>query len=318
MFRFFRPSTSRGFTLVELLVVIAIIGVLIALLLPAVQAAREAGRRSQCSNNLKQLGLAMQNYHDVNNKFPIGVNYQHNWRVDVLPYMEQSNVYDKLDFSGASDFSANTVDANTPILRELVIDAYVCPSSDLDPLMNPGWNTQKYQYHHYMGIGGAVGTSNGSCIQFYGQSCDNGPLLHNQKTGFKDLTDGSSNTIIIGEQSALVDYTGSPTSSFPNGKTQGLGGYRGGWHGPGNYNKAPSQTGITSGVVPVKYGPNSDCGSGFDCGYVYINSTILASNHPTGILAASADGSVAFVSDTINLVTFKNMAMRNDGQVISE
>lgn len=96
----------KGFTLVELLVVIAIIGILIALLLPAVQAAREAARRSQCTNNLKQLGLAIHNFHDVNNVFPIGQpdddNDNYAWGAYILPYVEQKQMYDTLVSGGAA------------------------------------------------------------------------------------------------------------------------------------------------------------------------------------------------------------------------
>lgn len=316
-------NDRRGFTLVELLVVIAIIGVLIALLLPAVQAAREAGRRASCSNNLKQLALATHNYHDVNRKFPPGSQKDHNWRVLVLPYIEQNNLYTQLTFDPVmpkSNFSGSGTHDNTPILGGLTIDAFVCPSSDLDPNMNPGWNGSKFQYHHYMGINGAVGTSTGSCQSFYGWNCDNGPLLHNEKTKMADLTDGTSNTLIFGEQSAVVEYTGPGVGSWPftNGTTMSPGGYHGGWEGSGSDSVSGSFSGITSGVVPIQYGPNATCPSQWDCGYAYINSTILASRHPTGILGAKADGSVLFISDTIDLVTFKNMAMRGDGAVISE
>ncbi|MHC2068804.1 DUF1559 family PulG-like putative transporter [Bremerella sp. T1] len=308
--------TRRGFTLVELLVVIAIIGVLIALLLPAVQQAREAARRMQCTNNLKQLGIALHTYNDTYRTLPMGVLEKHNWRVAVLPYLEQNNLYDQLDFS--ENFRGDQTTANTPLLSENAVEMFVCPSSPLDPVMNPGWNGNNYQYHHYMGVSGAVGTSVGTCQKFYGWNCDNGPFSVNKKVRLAELTDGTSNTMIVGEQSERVKYTGSGVGSWPfaEGKTMSPGGYHGGWEGPGNLSETGSQYGIMSGIVPIQYGPNATCPDPWDCGYCYINSTILASAHPGGINILLADGSVRFIPETIDLNNFKLLALKSDGEVV--
>src|SRR6056297_4055498 len=129
-----KPTLKRGFTLIELLVVIAIIAVLVALLLPAVQQAREAARRSSCKNNLKQLGLALHNYHDTHGMFPInwGTGYdgttnptssiQFSWMTYILPYIEESALYDTINFNEALDDPNNNAAAST------VIDTYLCPS----------------------------------------------------------------------------------------------------------------------------------------------------------------------------------------------
>jgi prepilin-type N-terminal cleavage/methylation domain-containing protein len=156
-----RPSL-RGFTLVELLVVIAIIGILIALLLPAVQAGREAARRAQCTNNLKQIGLGLQNYHDVYKSFPPG-NVTHGgccstkshmvWTVAVLPFLEQANLQDKVDITKPIEDKANA------FIQTTKLAAYICPSDTqagqlLVPDSGPHDNRQ-YMTSSYRGMGGA-------------------------------------------------------------------------------------------------------------------------------------------------------------------
>src|SRR5215218_9304305 len=119
-----KKARRLGFTLIELLVVIAIIGVLIALLLPAVQAAREAARRSQCTNNFKQMGIAMHNYHDINNALPIGRQdaQRRTWAMSILPFLEQGNLFGAINFS--QPFYER---ANTTVIRS-AISGFQCPS----------------------------------------------------------------------------------------------------------------------------------------------------------------------------------------------
>ncbi len=141
----------KAFTLIELLVVIAIIAILIALLLPAVQQAREAARRRTCKNNLKQLGLAFHNYHDVFGTFPIGAQspiYQANWRVSILPYLDQAPLYNKLTQTPANGRGYNTYNGWTgdggygtgadsnEVLNNAIVPLYKCPSSPLSAFLS--------------------------------------------------------------------------------------------------------------------------------------------------------------------------------------
>jgi len=310
-----RRRTS-WFTLIELLVVIAIIAILIALLLPSVQQAREAARRTQCKNNLKQLGLAMHNYHDVYNTLPLGMVHRINWRVSILPYLEQANVYNKLDFN--ESFQGNSASANTQVLGGIVMSSMICPSNIVDPLTNNayGTNSQRMQYPNYLAIAGAVDTSvannatSGKCNSYYGWHCDNGPMKINDKVAFKDITDGLTNTLIIGEQSGRDE--GMSYGDRRNG-------YHGGWHGTGDTkNTAAFITGIGSGITPVEYPLNSKCSDFWSCGVPYLNSNILNSEHTGGVQFALGDGAVRFLSENMDLVTLKNLAMKSDGAVVGE
>ena len=214
-------DAQRGFTLIELLVVIAIIAILVALLLPAVQQAREAARRSSCKNNLKQIGLALHNYHDTHSCFPPGCfvrGTNANWRLHIWPGLEQSALYDQMDFlSTTRNFTGNSNHPNVLALSGYVIPVYVCPSSPLDPCANgivrhgstsvPTHNSQRIQVPMYVGVAGAsigtaaefpAGTNVGIFNSRYGGNIytNNGMLLWNQMTRMRDATDGTSNTII--------------------------------------------------------------------------------------------------------------------------
>ena len=219
----------RGFTLIELVVVIAIIAVLVALLLPAVQQAREAARRAQCKNNLKQLGLALQMYESTFTLFPPCGTSQNptgnnGWGISIwmsiLPYVDQLPVYEKLDFENGNPSGpgfVQTTCANQAALSGVAPSVYLCPSSPLPAMKTSGAFT--FVVPTYTAISGAdflnnglaavgtavnpagVGPGTGS-----GTMTDNGVLIPTNapqaaKIGFRDITDGSSNQIFIGEQS---------------------------------------------------------------------------------------------------------------------
>lgn len=183
-----RPS---GFTLVELLVVIGIIGVLVGMLLPAVQFAREAGRRTVCSNNLRNMGLAAFNFESAQNTFPHGSNFQlaHSWNSALLPYLEQASVFDSLDMEVAADDPSNRTVAAT------VLNVFCCPSSDKS---FPGKTD-------YSGISGSwisptpIDPRRLNGIFFTATTANATPVR------FQEITDGTSNTICIAESSELLE-----------------------------------------------------------------------------------------------------------------
>jgi len=304
---------------VELLVVIAIIGVLVALLLPAVQAAREAARRSSCSNNMKQIGLALHNNHSTFQSFPIGQRNSvatANWRVAIFGFMEQSNLYDRLNI--------NSVQADVN-LRNLVIPSWNCPSSALEPTQPAAWTTWWTNYKHqvpaYQGIMGAYpdpsGTASYSASNYGGWWCNNGMLLWNQTTSFSSCTDGSSNTIMVAEQSGKV-----LNGTYASGDIRN--GYYSPWGGVTN--------GSAQGVSTCGTGGCGDLwGTGLSCNaYVvnsksspagantsYVGNSILNSFHPGGITVMLTDASVKFIPETIDFATFQRACARNDGLTVT-
>ncbi|MBN2216460.1 MAG: DUF1559 domain-containing protein [Pirellulales bacterium] len=194
----------RAFTLVELLVVIAIIGVLIALLLPAVQAAREAARRSQCSNHLKQMGLAMQSYVTATGVFPPGSQgeYRHGLFSYLLPYIEQQTLFDRLDMSDTAEGRTNSL-TNWPV-RVTVVPTYICPSFPESPTHNIETYTADYwagALTTYQGVAGSYANydANLSKDSIYGLLPQNGIFGYLLRTTPGDVLDGLSHTLAIGE-----------------------------------------------------------------------------------------------------------------------
>lgn len=185
---------KRGFTLVELLVVIAIIGILIGMLLPAVQMVREAARRTTCSNNLKQLGLAAHNYESALGYFPPGVvdndddlrDALHSGMVYLLPYVEQQNLYNEYDFS--TDWKSIE---NAP-LAQFRIDVFQCASNDSRVDQDGGVPGESVDYAF----------CKGSLAYLHNQNLRDGMFDVNSKTSFASISDGSSNTFMMGEASS--------------------------------------------------------------------------------------------------------------------
>lgn len=328
-----RTKPRRGFTLVELLVVIAIIGILIALLLPAVQAAREAARRSQCTNNLKQIGLSLHNYHDVYRAFPIGATYywHSSFLVHLLPYLEQGNVYKQLSFRDRSAmlFDSTSLSgvrlANYQKMAEFVPTAYQCPSSTLLRYAeNPG-APQDVSTSSYVGIAGACTSSTdatdptgqGRCdSSSTGYICANGALIPNVSIRIAEITDGTSSTIMIGEQSdwavtsagAKVDVrTSNRRGAWIGANSLGFPGDSAGtdWTGGAYYNLTTVRYAIGYKTQATGSGGNHFTGA----------NTAIQSAHPGGASVLRADGGISFLSESMDRIVLRNLAIRDDGQV---
>ncbi|WP_437192167.1 DUF1559 domain-containing protein [Planctomicrobium sp. SH527] len=315
----------KGFTLIELLVVIAIIAILIALLLPAVQQAREAARRSQCKNNMKQLGLALHNYHDTVNTFPPSALGRcksqltastllntNGWTL-LLPYIEQSALYNKYNFGAPGttwDSTANAVDAspgpdpvttgNAAVVKTL-LQAFLCPS-------DPGSQFQGATNHYGIsatntGTGGArttydfvnAGLSTGVCAENWLTSATTTRRMfgENSRCRIGDIIDGTSNTVAVAET----------TLEVYNGKGNAWG-YRG-WVMSGVDLAANTINNWTYPSVPTIIGRLGSWGR-------------PGSLHTGGMHILLADGSVRFLSENVDTTTRRNLSYMADGQVLGE
>ena len=340
-----RPRTGRsGFTLIELLVVIAIIAILIAILLPAVQQAREAARRSACNNNMKQIGLALHNYHDAHRVFPIGSTYEwaSSWMMHCLPYLEYENVYDQLSFASRGGYPNTTGPlANMNALRDLTISGYVCPSSDLPKLSNytgsePTIGGELYQFGTtcYAGISGAsldgtdiVAGKSRCAAAGMGYLCANGVLVPNAAVSIDDVRDGTTQTIMVAEQSnwylngtTLEDHRTSSllgafvgTGTVGNPETNSAG-----WVSTaGSINRAYQITTVrySVGHRTVSAGINPAGGIHTGSG----TNTAINSIHRGGAFVLRVDGGTKFLSDGTDVTgVLMPICIRDDKQIIRD
>jgi prepilin-type N-terminal cleavage/methylation domain-containing protein len=300
-----------GFTLVELLVVIAIIGVLVALLLPAVQAARESARRSSCTNNLKQLGLAVHNYHDVYSSIPTSISpwsegpkpaanlNGKGWILSVLPYLEQQALFDQFvpGFTGNMFSGAGIQNPVCLPAMKTTLKALRCPSdgkSKLTATDQYQWAPIEVAVTSYKGVIGdtRMGSSavhvNGTLPDTHNTVGNNGIFYRNNYQDYMNLaviTDGTSNTLMIGED--VPAYNNHSTAYYSNGDYCSC-------HGVLNYFPKPPD-------------PNN-----------WPNAMTFRSLHPGGVQFCLADGSVRFLPQTIDHNNvFRAMCRKAGGEVVS-
>jgi prepilin-type N-terminal cleavage/methylation domain-containing protein/prepilin-type processing-associated H-X9-DG protein len=285
---------NGGFTLIELLVVITVISILIGLLLPAVQAAREAARRSSCGNNLHQLGIALQDYHDVKERFPPGSRLHDkptqrsiSWRVLLLPHLEESALYGTTNpgsDGGAASWGGEII----------AIPTYMCPSAP--PL------TTQIKPSHYSGVMG-VGLGDhrmnltGSC----GDVFTDGVLFPNSRTRISSIEDGTSHTLAIGERIYSILWN---------------------WMEGANWSGSPPTQICTNALSNASYPINdyrqyvgSSGPPNPTLNVVKLNDLYFGSHHTGGAQFCFADGSVRLLRDDMNFAVFQAMATINGGEV---
>jgi prepilin-type N-terminal cleavage/methylation domain-containing protein len=325
----------RAFTLVELLVAIAIIGILIALLLPAVQAARESGRRMQCSNNIKQLSLACSNYESANRVFPAGALYfwRGTWLIACLPFMEESALWQKLNCNeGPYPFwntNDNEAPGNVAALTGYSPPYLTCPSSTLPQFTD--WAAPNLMATTtYVGISGASTnaftftdpTGGGRCSAgLWGFVCANGMLGPNLFVKANAISDGLSHTLIIGEQSNWIVSAAGQPEDLRSSNCHGawIGACAPGWPQNGTwYDDVPDNAHqpryYSCTILRYPIGTQTDAGPGAaGMEYSVGMNMPVQSVHSGGTFVARCDGSVAFLSNETDWIVQRNLAIRDDG-----
>jgi len=337
------PRKRRGFTLVELLVVIAIIGILIGMLLPAVQQVREAARRTQCLNNLRQLALACLNYESAHMEFPNGAagdpggQWDTNWLGFALPFMEQGNAESNLNYGISFHPRQGGLTENDIALWDYLPPYMICPSSPLSTnnRTHPLFGISAFMQEdcvrgagHYVGIAG--GYTDGleatstevveMSFQDGGYNSSNGVLHANSEVTFGAISDGSSNVMLIGEQGDFTtDSSSGEQIDFRSGFKFGsfLGSNRGDAPRTGS-SWVSSLNHRSYCVTTVRHVFNQPYAAGLGMTDRSGPNNPLTSAHPGTGGIARCDGSTHSMADTTSLQVLVQMAIRNDGEVISQ
>ncbi len=337
----------KAFTLVELLVVIAFIGILVGLLLPAVQAAREAARRMQCSNNMKQLGLALHNYESAYKVFPgpqystsnASMVYGFSVQAQILPFIENASLEELIDYANPLYTGATNNQQFNAIhmpVAQTVVPTFRCPSDPQDPVNTIGTIT-------LAGTNYVVCTGSGTDKNYDSRAKTDGMFWRGSETGFRDMLDGSSNTLVFAE--SLIGGGGTyptppPAQALPHYRY--MASYPG---GPGSmqgsglgFNGAPGDNPVLetavaaaaswSGVRCNAWIHGKDGDTGFNA-YASPNartSDVVKNNwgflatrslHTGGVNVMYGDGSVHFVTDSVDMTTWRALSTRNGHEVIA-
>ena len=350
-----RHARRSAFTLVELLVVIAIIGILVGLLLPAVQAAREAARRMQCSNNLKQIGLAMHNYESATRSLPPGsafywpgpnnvrmpapferfhghIRRRSSYLVRLLPYMEQVPLYNMFEGDRFPTDNARTPDPNNPLgdklFRGLRIEGFICPSDTNNGrtanIQGRPSRIQPSNYQFCMGPTNSVSNSpNCGCplvdqfraLSQAGTNVNNPAGCFTRRGGIpptgaggnpgyvcrlKDITDGTSNTILVGE--IIADWSAHARNGWSHSNRWGI------------YTQIPinwrtEYPNLNAALNAGKTGCEARCNWNTEVGY--------KSRHTGGAQMVLGDGSVHFVSENVDMLMYQRLGSKNDGETVN-
>jgi prepilin-type N-terminal cleavage/methylation domain-containing protein/prepilin-type processing-associated H-X9-DG protein len=308
-----RHIRIRGFTLVELLVVIAIIGVLVALLLPAVQSAREAARRMRCQNNLKQIGLACHSLHDVTNEMPKAITAETgmSWHVYILPYIEQQALFSQFDTTTVN-YSHGGLKRNDPHGLQ-IIPAYQCTSCPLkrQPMNAPNHTNGPSDLipantgtpaaiPHYYGVNGPRGTNYpvGTATHEGVPAATSGVFQRDSKVRMAMITDGTSNTLMVAEMSWLAPVYGTRYRTWVRGGEEYTGVVAG---KPAFY---VSGRNITNPINAIQR-------SNLIAPY---NDMPFGSMHSGGMNGCFGDGSVRFLNQNISMATYRSVGSRDQGE----